>query len=113
MGLRQVYKSAESRCSSGSHLILKQVTKMAASSDAAAKGPSANRLFVGNISYRVCDGTLVAYHNAVILHCFSHLLVLLRSVQITARELRLFFNEFGPVCHCQIVKDHRKGWSRG
>lgn len=86
---------------------------MAASNDAAAKGPSANKLFVGNISYRVCDDTLVAYHYAVILHCFSYLLVLLRSVQITARELRLFFNEFGPVCHCQIVKDHKKGWSRG
>jgi hypothetical protein len=42
------------------------------------------KLFVGNISYRV-----------------------------TARELRKFFSEFGEVRYCQIVKDHRKRWSRG
>lgn len=41
----------------GSHLIIKHVTKMADSiDDAAAKGPSAKKLFVGNISYRVSNG---------------------------------------------------------
>jgi len=37
----------------------------------------------------------------------------LYSTQVKERELAEFFSEFGPVAHCQIVKDHKKGWSRG
>ena len=39
--------------------------------------------------------------------------ILLGYAQITESELKEFFEEFGPVRFCQVVKDHRRGWSRG
>ena len=34
-------------------------------------------------------------------------------LQVKERELAEFFSEFGSVAYCQVVKDHKKGWSRG
>lgn len=33
--------------------------------------------------------------------------------QVSEKELKDFFADFGPVKYCQIVKDHNKKWSRG
>lgn len=34
--------------------------------------------------------------------------------QITEKELAEYFSfEFGPVAFAEIVKDHKRGWSRG
>lgn len=46
--------------------------------------PNPCKLFVGNISYRVSQ-----------------------------KELSEFFSAFGEVNYCQIIKDHRRGWSKG
>ena len=57
---------------------IKHVTKMADSmDDAAAKGPSAKKLFVGNISYRASDGVAISIQVVLPLTGLNHFLVLL------------------------------------
>lgn len=48
--------------------------------DAAAKGPSAKKLFVGNISYRASDSVTSFIPVVLLLTFLNHFLVLLRLV---------------------------------
>lgn len=70
------------------------------------KGPNPCKVFVANISYKVsgCIRLRVVRSS----NCSTGFLL-----QVSERELKEFFSDFGPVKYCQIVKDHRKKWSRG
>lgn len=76
--------------------------------------PNPCKIFVGNISYRVSGSRYKAgdpyiYSRGTRPQNDDYP----PSLQITREELADFFSKFGQVVSCHVVKDHKKGWSRG
>ena len=77
------------------------------------RGPNPCKVFVANISFQVSyQFTGRPLFNAVN-PCYYCTLIWFRSgIQVSGREMKEFFADFGAVKYCQIVKD-QNGRSRG